>query len=62
MEWNLTGREISCIHNVIGGEFDVFKEGEDKLRCLGCEVICSSGKDANLHLSEVHGGNVVGCT
>ena len=37
-------------------------EGAGMLRCPRCEVICSSGKDANSHWKEAHGKNVVGYT
>ena len=37
-------------------------EGTGKLRCLRCDVNCSSGKDANRHWIEVHGESVFGYT
>ena len=52
----LTGCNNSCAQDdVIRGELDVLYEGAGMLRCLRCEVICSSGKKA-------HGENVVGYT
>ena len=63
MERLLTGCNNSCAQDdVIRGELDVLYEGTGMLRCPRCEVICSSGKDANSHWKEAHGENVVGYT
>ena len=63
MELFLTGYNNSCAQDdVIRGELDVFYEGASMLRCPRCEVICSSGKDANSHWKEAHGENVVSYT
>ena len=60
MERFLTGCNNSCAQvDVIRDELEVLYEGAGMLRC---EVICSSGKDANSHWKEAHGENVVGYT
>ena len=56
MERFLTGCNNSCAQDdVIRGELGVLYEGAGMLRCPRCEVICSSGKDANSHWKEAHG-------
>ena len=63
MERFLTGCNSSYAQDdVIRSELDVLYEDAVMLRCPRCEVICSSGKDANLHWKEAHGENVVGYT
>ena len=63
MERFLTECNNSCAQDdVIRGKLDVLYEGAGMLRCPRCEVICSSGKDANSHWKEAHGENVVGYT
>ena len=61
-ERNLTGCENVRAQDVIRGELDVLYEGTGKLKCLRCDVNCSSGKDANRHWIEVHGESAVGYT
>ena len=61
LERFLTECKTSCAQDdVIRGEHDVLCEGAGMLRCPRCEVICSSGKDANSHWKD--GENVIGYT